>query len=158
MLLFGCSGPDDEQPSGQGGTSGRSQGGAQSVAGAGMPAAGSAGTAGSSSAAGGSLASGGAGEPGCSQRWLEYDALAKAARVCDPNAAAPQCKFNVVVLDSCGCSVPANGSSPEYAQARQRLTSYAEDCEFPEQCVGCPSTLDAACKATGTGVSECVYQ
>jgi hypothetical protein len=110
---------------------------------------------------GGSFAGGGAGGAGgadCATRWAEYDALAKAARVCDPNAATPQCKFNVVVLDSCGCSVPANGSSPEYTRARQRLTGYAEDCEFPEECAACPSTLQAACKDTGTGVSECVYQ
>jgi hypothetical protein len=80
------------------------------------------------------------------------------ARVCDPNAAMPECKSTVVVLDACGCSVPANGSSADYAPARRLLSKYAEDCGFPEDCDACPATLDAGCKDNGTGTHRCEYQ
>jgi hypothetical protein len=130
--------------------------------GAGMGPAGSSTMGGSKAGEGGSGGSDAGGATGggasCEQRWAEYYPLAMSARGCDPNAAMPECKFTVVVLDACGCSVPANGSSPDYAPARGLLSEYAEDCDFPEQCVGCPSTLDAACKENGSGSYQCEYQ
>ena len=94
----------------------------------------------------------------CAARWAVYEPLALSARKCDPNAAMPECKFDVVVLDACGCSIPANATSPDYAKARQLLPSYANDCDFPQQCTSCEATLNAACTDDGTGIPRCVYR
>jgi hypothetical protein len=158
LLLLACGDPEElgggEQ---QGGNGGQAAGaGGQSAGTGGAASSGPAGDTGGAQA--GSSSGGGAGGASCAERWSEYEGLAKSARLCDPNAATPECKFNVVVLDACACSVPANGSSPDYAPARQRLTQYAEDCDFPEECTSCPSTLDAGCKTNAAGVSQCEYQ
>lgn len=132
--------------------------GGTSAAGAGAsPLGGKPGEGGSGGSEAGAAAAGGGGAS-CEQRWAEYYTFAMSARLCDPNAAMPECKFTVVVLDSCGCSTPANGSSPDYAPARLLLSKYYEDCDFPEECAACPSTLDAACKDNGTGTYRCEYQ
>ncbi len=152
LLLVGCGGPQD--PSGSGGAQAGEPG---QAAGTGAQS-GSAGASAAGGKSGGSGGSGSSGAASCSERWTEYDALAKSARLCDPNAAAPECEFTVVVLDACGCTVPANDSSPNYAPARQRLSKYADDCDFPEDCAACPSTLAAACITDDAGISRCEYQ
>jgi hypothetical protein len=61
----------------------------------------------------------------------------------------PECKFDVVVLDACGCSIPANAASPDYAKARQLLPSYANDCDFPAPAAKPPSTPPARTVKSG---------
>ena len=140
VLLFAVAcGPDGEKGGGSGGSAGTASGGM-------------------ATSAGGSGGSGGSGGLSCEQEWSQYESLVLPARRCDPMAAQEQCDFTKVVFDRCGCSIPANDSNPEFIQARMRAVSYAERCDWPEDCDGCPATTDAACLEDASGDLVCQYQ
>jgi hypothetical protein len=139
FLAAGC-GPDGERGGG-GGTAGAASGGTASSGGA-----------------GGASAGGGSGGVSCEQEWSQYESLVLPARRCDPMAAQEQCDFTKVVFDRCGCTIPANDSSPEFLQTRMLAVSYSERCNWPEDCAGCPATLDVACLEDASGELVCQYQ
>ena len=170
LLLLSCSAPNDDERSGEGGAQagGAQAGGASSHGGSETGTGGGGASHGGSAASGGASANGGlggaaqAGSAGaganCEASWAEYQTLEMSARKCDPAAPTPQCKFSIVVLDHCGCSVPANESSRDYLKARQRLTKYLQNCHFPDMCKSCPASVMAGCEADGSGDPVCVYQ
>jgi hypothetical protein len=118
---------------------------------------GSAGNAGSSGGNGGTTGGSAGTAPKCDEMWTEYEALRDSALRCDVSATPAECDTSDVVFDNCGCSTPANPSSPDYAEARRLGVEYFESCDFPENCVDCPATRAAGCVADGE-FGVCVYQ
>jgi len=124
-----------------------------------------AGSGGLSSGTGGSAAGnagrgGGAGAGGvdCARMWSDYQRYAGPARLCDPAETARQCDIGWVVHTPCGCSIPANGLSPDYREARERLAQYIEVCPYPSECSSCFATAAAACVSGDGGAFLCEYQ